>query len=137
MLVVLDWLLFSTHTALVFFNVFGWIWKRTRVAHLITFGLTAFSWFVLGAVYGWGYCFCTDYHARILERLGYPEANLTFLQLMAQRLFGWPVSSAVADAWGVVVFALIVMATASVWLRPWWLARHGRPAALARESKQT
>ena len=39
-----------------------------------------------------GYCICTDYHARILEHLGYPEANLTFLQLMAQRLFGWSVS---------------------------------------------
>ena len=30
MLVVLEWLLFSTHTALVIFNMFGWIWRRTR-----------------------------------------------------------------------------------------------------------
>ena len=78
MWVLLDWLLFSVHTALVLFNMFGWIWKRTRVAHLITLGLTAFSWFALGAIYGWGYCLCTDYHASagaVGEPSGRPDVH--------------------------------------------------------------
>lgn len=118
MWVLLDWLLFSVHTALVLFNMCGWIWKRTRVVHLITLGLTAFSWFVLGAIYGWGYCLCTDYHARILEQLGSPAADLTFIQLMFQRLLGISVGAELADGVAVVVFGLIVCATAWVWLWP-------------------
>src|SRR5262249_8135894 len=62
MLDVLDKAFLVFHTALVLFNMFGWAWRRTRVLHLVTLGATAFSWFVLGAFYGWGYCLCTDWH---------------------------------------------------------------------------
>ncbi len=135
MWVLLDWLLFSVHTVLVFFNMFGWIWKRTRVAHLITLSLTAFSWIGLGAIYGWGYCLCTDYHARVLEQLGNPAADLTFIQLMFQRLLGISVGAELADGVGVAVFALIVCATAFVWWRPKCADRRGRVAAVDTKSE--
>lgn len=117
MLVLLDWTLFSAHVGLVVFNMIGWMWTRTRQAHLVTLGLTAFSWLGLGAMYGWGYCFCTDYHAQILRELGNPDADVTFIQLMFKRLLGVVLSQATADNLAVAVFVLIVIATTVVWVR--------------------
>lgn len=117
MLVVQDWALFVAHVGLIIFNMVGWIWPRTRVLHLVTIGLTSFSWFVLGAIYGWGYCVCMDYHANILRQLGHPDANLTFIQLVLKRLFGISASRPVADYLTIGVFALILIATAVVWTR--------------------
>ncbi|MGZ8511472.1 MAG: DUF2784 family protein, partial [Chitinophagaceae bacterium] len=51
---------FVFHTVFTLFNMVGWIFPRTRKLHLITLSITAFSWFVLGIWYGWGYCACTD-----------------------------------------------------------------------------
>ena len=115
MLAIQDWVLFLGHVGLVLFNTFGWIWKRTRLWHLVTMGLTAFSWFALGAVYGWGYCFCTDYHAEVLRRLEHPDANITFIQLMFKRLLGISIDQSLADNLAIGVFALIVLATIAVW----------------------
>ncbi len=120
MLLVLDWTLFLSHVCLIIFNMVGWIWRRTRVLHLVTMGLTTFSWFVLGAIYGWGYCFCTDYHADILRQLGHPDANATFIQLLFTRLFRISLSQSVADNLAVAVFALILIATVFVWTREWY-----------------
>jgi hypothetical protein len=117
MLVALDWVLFLGHVAVIVFNMIGWIWRRTRVLHLVTIGLTAFSWFVMGAWYGWGYCFCTDYHAHVLRQLRHPDADLTFIQLLFKRLFGGDVSRPMADTLAVVVFGMIVFATITVWAR--------------------
>jgi len=45
------------HTSLITFNLFGWIWKKTRLANLITLGLTGASWLFLGLIVGvLGYC---------------------------------------------------------------------------------
>jgi hypothetical protein len=120
MLVMQEWVLFWGHVLLVVFNTVGWIWKRTRLLHLVTLGFTACSWFALGAVYGWGYCFCTDYHARVLRQLGSPDADLTFIQLMFHRLSGVAVGRVVADRLAVVVFVLILVATVIVWARAGW-----------------
>ena len=131
--VVLDCVLFWGHVTLTIFNMVGWIWKRTRLLHLVTFGLTAFSWLVLGAIYGWGYCICTDYHARILERLGSPDADITFIQLMFKRLLGLTVSQQVADTLAVTVFILIVIATVFVWARQWYQCAHRAQESTASE----
>ncbi len=125
MLILQESMLFWGHVALVLFNMTGWMFRQTRRLHLATFGLTAFSWFALGAVYGWGYCICTDYHADVLARLGSPEADLTFIQLMFQRLLGMPSDRSTADTLAVVVFLLICFATAFVWTRV-WLHRRAR-----------
>ena len=59
----------------------------------------------------------------MLEQLGNPAADLTFIQLMFERLLGLSVGAALADGVGVVVFALILCATAFVWLWPRWSTR--------------
>ncbi|MCD4791284.1 MAG: DUF2784 domain-containing protein, partial [Bacteroidales bacterium] len=58
------------HTALIIFNLFGWIWKPTRRLNLITLLLTGASWFILGIFYGIGYCPLTDWHWQVLHKLG-------------------------------------------------------------------
>jgi len=37
------------------------------IGHRASLLLTAFSWFVLGIWYGWGYCVCTDWHYMVLR----------------------------------------------------------------------
>ncbi|MCK5838377.1 MAG: DUF2784 family protein, partial [Bacteroidales bacterium] len=58
------------HTALTLFNLFGWIWQKTRKLNLIILLLTGFSWFGLGIFYGIGYCPLTDWHYRVLRKMG-------------------------------------------------------------------
>lgn len=67
------------HSAWTLFNITGWAFRRTRKIHLATTGLTAFSWFVCGYFYGWGYCLCTDWHWRVRESLGKENSSYSFI----------------------------------------------------------
>ncbi len=115
MLVALDWTLFVFHALWALFNMVGWIWRRTRVWHLVTLSLTACSWFVFGAFYGWGYCLCTDWQMQIQQRLGRSVPGDTWLQMFVRRLCGLELNRAAADYITVGVFVLILVATAIVW----------------------
>lgn len=119
MLNLLDRTFFVLHTLLIGFNMTGWAWKRTRVLHLIALGVTTFSWFVLGAYYGWGYCLCTDWHFQIRRQLGYADLESSYIQLLAVEVLGIRLSQNVSDWLAGSVFAGIVLATAVVWIRVW------------------
>ena len=58
------------HIVVIFFNLFGWIIKRTRLWHFYLINITAFSWVILGFWYGFGYCFLTDWHWDVKESCG-------------------------------------------------------------------
>ncbi len=73
---------FTFHTTLILFNTFGWIFRRYRFYNLITLLLTAFSWFILGIWYGWGYCVCTDWHWTIRNQLGYKDDTNSYIDLL-------------------------------------------------------
>ena len=118
MLAVLDAGLFVFHTVLIAFNMVGWAWRRTRVAHLVVLAMTAFSWFVMGAFYGWGYCLCTDWHFRVRRSRGVPVPESSFVQLLGKTL-GVHLNRGTADALAVGVFAAIVVATAITWAIAW------------------
>lgn len=83
-----DLFFFVFHTLLILFNSFGWMFIRFRRYHLITLFLTAFSWFVLGIWYGWGYCICTDWHWTIRRRLGYVDDTNSYIDLLIMKLTG-------------------------------------------------
>ena len=98
------------HTSLVFFNLFGWIWKKTRRLNLICLLLTAGSWLILGIFYGWGYCPLTDWHFQILRRLGYTDLPDSYLSFLFTRLTRIPIDQSLVDAvtlWGLII-ALII-----------------------------
>jgi hypothetical protein len=74
------------HTALILFNLFGYLHHKTRKLNLFTLLLTGFSWFVLGIFYGWGYCALTDWHYQVLHHLGYthlPASYISYLLSLA------------------------------------------------------
>ncbi len=84
----LDVFFTAFHTLLILFNLFGWIWKKTRLLNLITILLTAGSWLILGIFYGIGYCPLTDWHFSILEQLGHTDLPDSYISFLIQRLTG-------------------------------------------------
>lgn len=79
---------FVFHTVFTLFNIIGWFFPKTRKLHLATMLLTAFSWFVLGIWFGWGYCLCTDWHWQIRESLGYNDRSNSYIHFLLLKLTG-------------------------------------------------
>lgn len=76
------------HTFLILFNLFGWIWRKTRKANLFLLVLTGASWTGLGLCYGMGYCPLTDWHFSVLERLGVYNLPNSYIKYLADRITG-------------------------------------------------
>lgn len=113
---VTDIFFFVFHISLIFFNLFGWIFKPLRRWNLLTLGLTAFSWFVLGIFYGFGYCFLTDWHWQIRERLGYPTNSNSYIHFLLTTLFPITISEDVVNRLTAILFfgALILSIVSNV-----------------------
>ena len=99
-----DYFFFVFHTVLTLFNVFGWIIPRWRLANLITLSLTAFSWFVLGIWYGFGYCPFTDWHWKIRQLLGYTDNSNSYIHFLILNITGTNFSERFADTATAIVF---------------------------------
>jgi hypothetical protein len=99
MLHLLDIFFVVFHTALILFNMFGWIWEKTRMANLVTLLLTGCSWLFLGLIVGsLGYCPLTDWHFKILERLGKTDLPYSYIKYLADRVTGLDIDARMADA---------------------------------------
>lgn len=77
------------HTALILFNLFGWLVPRWRKWHLFSLLITLFSWVVLGIWKGFGYCFLTDWHYRVLYRIGYTDLPESYIAFLITHISGW------------------------------------------------
>ena len=77
------------HTVLIVFNLFGWLFRKTRKLNLITLLLTFISWFLLGIFKGWGYCFLTDWHYSVLKKLGEHELPSNYIAFLVKKSTGW------------------------------------------------
>ena len=99
-----DYFFFVFHTVLTLFNVFGWIIPRWRLANLITLSLTAFSWFVLGIWYGFGYCPFTDWHWKVRQLLGYTDDSNSYIHFLILKTTGINFSENFVDTATVIVF---------------------------------
>jgi hypothetical protein len=85
------------HTILILFVLFGWIWRRIRIAHLVTVALVAGSWFVLGLWRGIGYCPCTDWHWQVRLYLGLPVKSSSYVHFLVTTLTGITIRERVVD----------------------------------------
>lgn len=113
------------HTSLVLFNLFGWIWKKTRLLNLITLLLTAGSWLILGIFYGFGYCPLTEWHFSILGKLGYTDLPDSYLSFLFTRLTGIAIDQSLVDA--VTLWGLIIALVISLYLNlRKWFKKAGR-----------
>lgn len=98
MLHLLDIFFVVFHTALILFNMLGWIWEKTRLANLITLLLTGSSWLFLGLIVGTpGYCPLTDWHFTILEKLGKTDLPYSYIKYLADRITGLDIDAGLAD----------------------------------------
>jgi hypothetical protein len=113
MLPFLNILLFVLHTFFLVFNLTGWIWKRLRRWHLLSIGLTLFSWLGLGYWYGWGYCIITDWHWQIRREMGFVDP-VSYTELLMVNILGLPLSTLVVDV--LTAGALALATILSVWL---------------------
>lgn len=111
MLAVLNIAFFVLHTALILFNVLGWIDRRTRPWNLATLLLTLFSWTVMGLWHGVGYCVLTDLHWRVRAAMGIHESADSYLVLIVQTLTGWTPPTALVNPVAAVGFALAFLAS--------------------------
>lgn len=107
MLVFLDKFFFVFHSAMIILILFGWAWKKTRLANLVVILLTAFSWFILGIWYGYGYCPSTDWHWQVRAKLGIHDLPSSYTKFLLDSFTGWDVSQKTVD-----VFTLILLLSA-------------------------
>lgn len=114
MLALFDLFFVVLHSALILFNMFAWIPAKTRKLNLIFLLGTGFSWTVLGIFFGLGYCPLTDWHYKVLIKLG--ESNLphSYIQYMVQRFFSLQISPFTADILTVSVY--LVALACSLWV---------------------
>ena len=95
---ILDIFFVIFHSSVVLFNLFGWIWKKTRIYNLITLGLTGASWLFLGLLAGtMGYCPLTDLHFRVLNNLGVTDLPNSYMKYLADRITGLDISASLVD----------------------------------------
>lgn len=95
---------FLFHVTLIIFNLFGWIPKNLRKWNLVALALTAFSWFVLGIFYGFGYCFLTDWHWQIREKLGYSTDSNSYIHFLITELTSISIEEKVVDVFTAIFF---------------------------------
>lgn len=105
------------HTLLILFNLFGWIWERTRIWNLVTLSLTAFSWIVLGIWYGFGYCPCTDWHWMVRRELGYAEMPNSYIKFLVDHWTSLDVAAQTVDLWTGILFVAAFAASIFVNIR--------------------
>ena len=105
---------FIFHTVFTLFNIIGWIFPKTRKLHLITMLLTALSWFVLGIWYGWGYCFCTDWHWDVREKMGLYDQSNSYVHFLLLKLTGINFQKELVDKATLIAFFLSLVK--SIWL---------------------
>lgn len=105
---------FVFHTILMLFNSLGWAWKKTRQWNLVTLLLTAGSWFIVGIWYGWGYCFCTDWHWQVREKLGLYDQSNSYVHFLLLKLTGINFQKDLVDKVTLIVF--FISLALSIWL---------------------
>jgi hypothetical protein len=104
MLRLLDLFFLIFHTILIFFNLFAWIFRKTRKLNLIILTLTGASWVILGIFYGMGYCPLTDWHFNILEKMGHTNLPNSYIKYLADRLTGLDFNPELVDNATLILF---------------------------------
>ena len=95
---ILDVFFVVFHSFLILFNLFGWIWRKTRLWNLITLLLTGASWLILGCIVGvLGYCPLTDWHFTVLEKLGKTDLPNSYVKYLADRITGLNLNADMVD----------------------------------------
>ncbi len=90
---IFDYFFLLFHLGVILINVFGWLFVKTRRLQVIILFTTLFSWVALGFIYGWGYCFLTDWHWDILTQLDSRPIESSYVQYLFLRVLNVSVSA--------------------------------------------
>ncbi|PST83211.1 DUF2784 domain-containing protein [Pedobacter yulinensis] len=102
----LDFTLTVVHLLVICFNLFGWVWSRSRRLHLLVSGLTAASWLVLGIWYGLGYCPITDWQWQVKGHLGEQNLPASFITYWLNTVWRLNLPESLIDAGTAIGFFL-------------------------------
>jgi len=119
MYVFLDKFFFIFHSALIVFNLFGWIWRKTRLANLVVVLLTAFSWTILGIWYGFGFCPSTEWHWQVRAKLGHYDMPSSYTKFLVDSLTGLNADERLVDIFAVLFLILALFASVVTNVRDW------------------
>ena len=122
---VLDIFFLVFHTTLIFFNLFGWIFKPLRRANLIVLLLTGGSWFILGIFYGIGYCPLTEWHWEVLQKLGQNRLPGSYITYLVERITGMIPNDKLVDVMTLILYFLALLASV---FTNFFLRKHSRKA---------
>ena len=111
------------HSIITLFNMVGWISKKTRKVHCVTMIVTGFSWFILGIWYGWGYCFCTDWHWQVREKLGQPVPFNSYIQFLVYEITGYIPDASMTDFFVATIYFLSLLITIVLNIRDYTIAK--------------
>lgn len=129
LLALLDVALTVVHSAVVVANLVLWLPQKTRRLHLGVVGLTAASWFGLGAFYGLGYCVLTDWHWQIKRARGLEPPSHSFIYYLTSSA-GVDLAPSTVHLLTAVVFGVVVCL--SLVLNVWALFRPAKSSERAR-----
>jgi len=115
----LDKFFFIFHSTLIVLILFGWIWRKTRVANLIVVLFTAFSWTILGIWYGFGFCPSTEWHWQVRMKLGHYDMPSSYTKFLVDSLTGADVSEKLVDIFAVLFLTLALFASIFTNVRDW------------------
>ncbi len=120
----LDVFLELLHIAVILFNLFGWIFQKTRFLHWISVNITAFSWLIMGFFYGFGYCFLTDWHWQVKSYLGNVPSENSFIAYFLNKT-GMFIDSSTVDLITAVVFAIVFIISwvLNIWKIKIWIIK--------------
>ncbi len=118
---LLDKFFFFFHLFLIIFNLFGWIWYKTRKANLLLLLLTGFSWVFLGIWYGFGYCPLTGWHWKVLHHLGYYNLPNSYVKYLLDRIFKYNFNANLVDTLVVIFFLIAFIASIYINIRDYKL----------------
>jgi hypothetical protein len=89
---ILDIFFVIFHSSVIIFNITGWVWN------LVVLLLTGSSWLFLGLIVGvLGYCPFTDWHFRVLEKIGSHDLPNSYIKYLADRITGFDLNASLVD----------------------------------------
>lgn len=124
MYLFLDKFFLVFHSSLMIFILFGWIWKKTRLANLVVILFTVFCWFFLGIWYGFGFCPCTEWHWQVRFKLRDYDLPNSYTKFLVDTLTGLEVSQQLVDAAAVSFLLLALLVSLSLNIRDWKKRNH-------------
>ncbi|MDH7512461.1 MAG: DUF2784 family protein [Clostridiales bacterium] len=116
---MLDKFFFVFHSAMILLILFGWSWKKTRLVNLVVILFTAFSWFILGIWYGYGYCPSTDWHWQVRARMGIHDMPSSYTKFLVDSFTGWDVSQKTVDVFTLILLVAALSASLYTNIRDW------------------